>query len=211
MSSNPGFQLSVDVKGQPCVVLGGGEEAAEKTRRLLDAGAKVAVINPTLNNALQELAASAAIIHRGRSFHATDASGVVLLINTLRGAPDFSRSLLDLAREERFLLWSADQSEASTVMMPALVNRGDLRLAISTSGAAPVLASRLRQDLEQIFDENFQVFLAWLGSFREDTRQEEPDVERRRTVLREAVNGFKLTGQLVYPKAWLDEHAKQKG
>lgn len=211
MAGNPGFQLSVDVKGRPCLVLGGEEEAAEKAQRLLEAGAKVSVINPTLNDALRKLAASAKIIHRGRLFRSTDTTGVLLVINTLRGDPAFSRSLLELAQKERFLLWSVDQPEASTVMMPAVVSRGELRLAVSTSGAAPALASRLRQDLEQIFDENFQAFLAWLGTLREDARQAEPDAERRRTLLREAVQGFRLTGRLDYPKAWLEERAKQKG
>ncbi len=211
MPGNPGFQLSVDVKGRACVVLGGEEEAAEKTQRLLDAGAKVTVINPTLNDALRKLAASAKIIHRGRLFRATDTANVMLILNTLKGDSEFSRSLLELAQKERFLLWSVDQPDVSTVIMPAVVSRGDLRIAVSTSGTAPALASRVRQDLEQLFDDNFEAFLTWLGTVREETREAEPDAERRRILLREAVNGFRLVGQLEYPKAWVEERAKQKG
>jgi precorrin-2 dehydrogenase/sirohydrochlorin ferrochelatase len=205
MSANPGFQLSLDVKGRPCVVLGGDDEAAEKVQRLLDAGAKVTVISPTLTDTLRKLTASAKIIHRGRLFRAGDAEGVVLVINTLRGDPDYSRSLLDLAHKERFLLWSTDQPAYSTVIMPGLVRRGHLRLAISTSGGSPALTSRLRQDLEGLFDEEFAAFLEWLNELREAIQKAEPDAERRRAQLREAVEGFKLAGAIQYPRAWLED------
>ncbi|HKW86108.1 MAG TPA: bifunctional precorrin-2 dehydrogenase/sirohydrochlorin ferrochelatase [Nitrospiraceae bacterium] len=210
MPANPGFQLSLDVKGRTCLVLGGGDEAAEKAQRLLEAGAKVTVISPTLNDTLRKLTASAKVLHRGRLFRATDTEGVILVINTLRGDPDFSKSLLELAKKERFLLWSMDQPEWSTVSMPAVVSRGHLRLAISTSGAAPALASRLRQDLEELFGEECVAFLEWLADLRDETKVTEQDSEKRRTLLREAVNGFKLNGSIEFPKAWLEERAKQK-
>ena len=134
MPVNPGFQLSLDVKGRTCLVLGGGDEAAEKAHRLLEAGAKVTAINPTLNDRLRKLTASAKVLHRGRLFRATDAEGVLLVINTLRGDLDFSKSLLELAKKQRFLLWSMDQPEWSTVSMPAVVSRGHLRLQNLISG-----------------------------------------------------------------------------
>jgi len=205
MSANPGLQISLDVKGRSCLVLGGDDEAAEKVQRLLEAGAKVTVVSPTLNDALRKLTASAKVLHRGRLFRAADADGVVLVINTFRGNPDFSKSLYELAQRERFLLCSTDQPETSTVMMPALVSRGHLRLAISTSGVAPALASRLRQDLEQVFDDKVASFLEWLATIRDETKATEPDAEQRRALLRDAVNGFRLTGKVEYPKAWLDK------
>jgi len=211
MAANPGFQLSFDVKGRTCLVLGGEDEAAEKAQRLLDAGARVIVISPTLNEALRTLASSAKVLHRGRLFRATDTEGVLLVVNTLRGDPDFSRSLYDLAKKERFLLCSTDQPEVSTVMMPALVSRGYLRFAISTSGVAPALASHLREQLGDLFNDEFRRFLEWLAAIRDETQQAEPDAERRRARLREAVEGFRLTGRIEYPKAWLEERGKPKG
>ncbi len=205
MPANPGLQVSLDVKGRTCLVLGGNEEAEDKVHRLLDAGARVIVINPTLNPSLRKLTAAAKILHRGRLFRAVDTEGVILIINTLREDQEFSASLLELARKERFLLWSIDQPEASNVSMPAIVSRGHLRVAISTSGVAPALASRLRQDLEQMFDEEFAQFLEWLATIRDETKSAEPDSERRRAVLREAVNGFRVTGRVEYPTSWPKE------
>jgi precorrin-2 dehydrogenase / sirohydrochlorin ferrochelatase len=209
MATNPGFQISIDVKGRSCLVLGGDAEAAEKARRLLDAGAKVTVINPMLNDELRRLTATGKIIHRVRTFRATDADGRMLVINTLTGDRDYAKSLYELAQKERFLLCSTDQPELSTCMMPALINRGHLRLAVSTSGVAPALASHLRQDLETIFDEEFQSFVEWLKKLREEVQATEPDDERRRARLREAVEGFEISATVTYPRAWLEERAKQ--
>jgi precorrin-2 dehydrogenase/sirohydrochlorin ferrochelatase len=180
-------------------------------QRLLEAGAKVTVVSPTLTNeALRKLTASAKILHRVRRFREADAQGVVLIVSTLRDDPDFSRALLDLARKERFLLCAVDQPEYSTAFLPSLVHRGHLRLAVSTSGVSPALASRLRQDLEQVFDEEFRLFLDWLAAIRDETKEAEPDAELRRAKLREAVEGFKLTSKLDYPKAWQEERDKHK-
>ena len=72
MAANSGFPLSLDVRGYPVLVLGGDEEAAEKTQRLLEAGAKVTVVAPALHATLKDLAASAKVVHRGRHFRESD-------------------------------------------------------------------------------------------------------------------------------------------
>ena len=93
-------------------------------------------------------------------------------------------------------------------MMPAVVERGALRVAISTSGTAPALASTLRQNYETIFDEEFEKFLDWLGSLRESFQKNEPNESRRREKLRAAVKGFSLTGTLTYPSSWKEKNEK---
>jgi precorrin-2 dehydrogenase/sirohydrochlorin ferrochelatase len=210
MSPNPGFQLSLDVKGRACLILGGDEEAAEKTSRLLAAGAKVTVVNPMLNDALRKLAASAKIIHRGRRYRAADAEGVVLIINTVRD-PDLARSLFDQANKERFLLCSSDLPALSTVTLPAVVTRGHLRLAISTSGVAPALSSRLREEFEEIFGPEFESFLEWLATRRAETKEREADATQRREALRAIMHGFKFTGHIDYPAEWVAHRAASGG
>ena len=101
MAANSGFPLSLDVKGYPVLVLGGDEEAAEKTQRLLEAGAKVTVVAPTLHDILKDLAASAKVLHRGRHFRDADLDSAILVLNMVRGDRDFSRALFrEGTREE---------------------------------------------------------------------------------------------------------------
>lgn len=203
MSENAGFPITLDVTGRLCVVIGGDDEASERVSRLLEAGAKVVVVSPTLNIPLKKFAASAKIIHRCRHFRSTDTQDAFLVLNLLQDDPELSKSLFELAKNERFLIWSMDQPERSNFKMPAVVERGKLRVAISTSGASPALASQLRQNCENIFDDDFEKFLDWLGAMREDLKKSEPNDSRRRERLKEAVEGFALTGQVTYPSSWL--------
>ncbi len=210
MAANPGFQISLDVRGWPVLVIGGNEEAADKVQRLLDAGAKVTVVSPTLHEVLRKLAASAKIIHRGRHFRANDLESVILVLNTLRDDRELAHSLIRLAREQKFLLWSVDQPDVSNVVMPAVVSSGHVRVAISSSGQAPALSGFMKEDLERILDGEFAAFVDWLAQLREQAKANEPDAEKRRTLLREALDGFRLLGKVQYPKVWADYCAKQE-
>jgi precorrin-2 dehydrogenase/sirohydrochlorin ferrochelatase len=202
MNHRAGFQVTLNLEGRQCLVIGGDEEAVEKISRLLDAGAKVTVVHPTLHVDLRKLTASGKIIHRGRSFRSTDAQDVVLILNVLKDDLALAKSLYELAKTERFLVWSMDQAEYSTLLMPALVKRGPLRMAISTSGTAPALARILRENLESVFDEEFDQFLDWLGALREELKKTESSDRRRRERLLDAVNGFALNATLDYPNSW---------
>lgn len=210
MAANPGFQISLDVRGWPVLVIGGNEEAADKVQRLLDAGAKVTVISPTLHDVLRKLAASAKIIHRGRHFRANDLESVILVLNTLRDDRELAHSLIRLAREQKFLLWSVDQPDVSNVVMPAVVSSGHMRVAISSSGQAPALSGFMKEDLERILDGEFAAFVDWLSELREQAKANEPDAEKRRALLREALDGFRLLGKVQYPKVWTEQRAKQQ-
>ncbi len=205
-----GFQINLDVKDRACLVIGGENEAAEKTSRLLEAGAKVTVISPKLNDTLKGLAASARILHRGRRFKASDVDGGVwLVMNTVKTDEVLSRDLFTLTKRKGFLLCSTDQPDYSTFTMPALVARGPLRIAISTSGVSPALSSRLRQDLEPLFDERFAVFLEWLDAYRAHLQTTEPHVEKRHQLLRDAVSKVKLQAKIEFPK--VEKKAEEKG
>jgi len=207
---NVGLQINLDVKDRACLVIGGGDEAADKAGRLLEAGAKVTLISPKLNEALKGWAASARILHRGRRFKASDVDeGVWLVMNTVTTDEVLSRDLFKLAKQKSFLLCSTDQPDYSTFTLPALVARGPLRIAISTSGVSPALSSRLRQDLEPLFDERFEVFLEWLDAYRENLQETEQHVEKRHQLLRDAVSKVKLQAKIEFPK--VEKKAEQKG
>ena len=205
-----GLQINLDVKERLCLVIGGDEEATEKTGRLLEAGAKVTVISPKLTDELKRLAASAKILHRGRRFKASDVEGGVwLVMNTVTDDPPLSRDLFALAKQKGYLLCSTDQPDYSNFTMPALVARGPLRIAISTSGVSPALASRLRQDLEPLFDERFEIFLEWLDAYRVHLQQTEPLAERRHQLLRDVVAKVRLQARIEFPK--VEKKTEEKG
>mgnify|MGYP003455724185 FL=1 len=204
MAANPGFPLVLDVKSWTVLVIGGDEEASDKTQRLLESGARVTVVSPTLNETLRGLAASAKVIHRGRHFRDSDLEHAILVLNTLRGDRDFARALLAKAKAKGVWVWSVDFPEASSVRMRAVAASGHARVAISTSGVAPALSGFMKEDLERILDAEFAAFVDWLGELREQAKANEPDAEKRRALLREALDGFRLLGKVQYPKVWLE-------
>ncbi|HWF59285.1 MAG TPA: bifunctional precorrin-2 dehydrogenase/sirohydrochlorin ferrochelatase [Nitrospira sp.] len=208
MAANPGFPLVLDVRGWPVLVIGGDEEASEKSQRLLESGARVTVISPTLNEPLRLLTASGKIIHRGRHFRETDLEPAILVLNTIRGDRDFAQMLSAKAREKRVLLWSVDYPEACSVTMPAVAAVGHVRVAISTSGVVPALSGFMKEDLERILDAEFIDFVEWLGQLREQAKMNEPDAEKRRVLLRDALDGFRFLGKVQYPKVWLERRAE---
>ena len=205
-----GFQINLDVKDRACLVIGGAGEAADKANRLLEAGARVTLISPKLNDELKSLAASAKILHRGRRFKGSDVDeGVWLVMNTVKTDEALSRDLFKLARQKGFQLCSTDQPDYSTFTMPALVACGPLRIAISTSGVSPALASRLRQDLEPLFDERFEVFLEYLDAYRAHLHETEQNTEKRQQLLRDAVSKVKIQAKIEFPK--VEKKAEEKG
>jgi precorrin-2 dehydrogenase/sirohydrochlorin ferrochelatase len=113
-----------------------------------------------------------------------------------------------MARDKRVPLWTVDRPEYSSVIMPAVVACGHLRVAISTSGVAPALSGFIKEDMEKIFGQEFAAFVDWLGQLREQAKATEPDAEKRRQLLREALDGFRFMGAVKYPQVWLEERAK---
>ena len=199
---NPGFQVSLDVADQPCLIIGGRREAENKADRLLKAGARLTLVSPDLTPTLQAQADAGRFTHLRRRFQAEDLDGMFLVINTITGDPDLVRQIFDLARRQRILINSYDSAAFSNFGMVALVDPGHLRLSISTSNASPALAGRLRQDLEMLFDEEFVDFLDQLAQVRHRVREQAPEFPQRAALLRSLVRDFHLESRLRYPQNW---------
>ena len=172
------YPVFLDLAGRPCVVLGGCGMAEEKVKGLLNAGARVLVVAPSLTPALQELAAEGRIFHRAREYRPGDLEGAALAISTDR-TPE-AAAVWREARERNVLLNTVDDVPHCSFIAPAIVRRGDLSIAISTGGKAPVLAVRLRQRLEREVGEEHARFLALAGAAREPLAHRHPDFATRR-------------------------------
>ena len=201
---NPHFQVGLDVAGRRCLVIGGGGEANDKARRLLDAQARVLVVAPNLHPDLAELHASGRIDWRRRRFRDSDLRGAHLIINTVRSDRALCSSVFATAQRRRIPINTYDLPQYSTLAMAALVTCGHLRISISTSNAAPALASRLRKDLSDLLatDPELERFLAALGEVRALAKQHVADGGERRTLLRGLADGVRLRGTIDLPRDW---------
>lgn len=166
------------VTDRPCVVIGGDANAEERVRTLLAAGAIVTLISPSLTPGLHEMAATSAIQYRGRALAEGDIAGFTLAY-CVEPDPAIATRAAAEARALGVPINIMDRPELCSFIAPAVVKRGALQIAVSTSGASPALARILRQELEVSFGPAYELILTVLASARRYLREHEPDPARR--------------------------------
>jgi precorrin-2 dehydrogenase len=179
--------IFLDVTGRECVVVGGGEVAARKVESLLEAGARVTVVSPQLSPSLESLAANGSITHIARDYQRGDILGCVLVY----AATDDRKLHRELAVEARALgipVNVVDVPELCTFIAPAVVKRGALQIAISTGGASPAFAARLRRELEDRFGTEYARTLEVLRAARRRLHADEIDPAERMRRLKDLAN-----------------------
>jgi len=159
------YPIFAVIEDKPCLVVGGGAVGERKVLDLLEAGARVTVLSLSLTPVLAELAAAGGLRYLKEDFTPEHLQGMVLVM-----AATDDRGLnarVSAAAQERGLWVNvADDPEFCTFIVPAQVRRGDLTLAISTGGASPALARKLREELQQQFGPEYRPYLALLKGLR---------------------------------------------
>jgi siroheme synthase-like protein len=196
------FPVALNLRGRRVLVVGGGDEAAQKVPRLLQAGAHVTVVAARVEESLARAAATRALVWFARELAAGDTCGQQIVLLTLLDEA-LAQALRRLADVERFLLGAIDQPAFSDFFLVSTVTSGPVQIAISTSGRAPLLARRLRQALAVGLDARFGEFARNFAELRARVRGI-PKAERSE-VLEQALVGFAMEVRLRYPEP--DGHA----
>lgn len=144
------FPAFLDLRRRRCLVVGGGPIGARKACALLECGARVVVVSPTLTPGLATLAAGGRLEHRARGFRGTDVRGCTLVI-AATGRAEVDRAVAATARAHRALVNVVDRPADCDVIMPSVLRRGELQIAVSTGGRSPALAREIRRSLEPLF------------------------------------------------------------
>ncbi|MFO7494233.1 MAG: bifunctional precorrin-2 dehydrogenase/sirohydrochlorin ferrochelatase [Desulfobacterales bacterium] len=159
------YPINLDVQNRPCLVVGGGAVGHRKVSGLLKCGARVTVVSPAAHPALSEMASEGVIDWHQRPYRPEDLDGKLLVI----GATDdevLNQRISRDAAERQLLCNIADRPAVCNFILPAVIERGDLIITVSTSGRSPAFAKKLRQDLEAAFGEPYADFLALMGAIR---------------------------------------------
>ncbi len=174
----PYFPIFFDIAGRRCVVIGGGEIAARKIAQLLEAGAAVTIVSPELTDELSALRDANRIAHLARRWRRGDLHGFALAF-AATGNREVNREIAAEAHAEGVLLNVADEPALCDFVAPAVVRRGDLQIAVSTSGASPAMAARIRRELELTYGAEYAAALVILRAAREHLRRVDPDAASR--------------------------------
>ncbi|MBI3995364.1 MAG: bifunctional precorrin-2 dehydrogenase/sirohydrochlorin ferrochelatase [Nitrospirae bacterium] len=176
------YPAFLDLQEKSAVIIGGGRVAERKALTLLACGARVTVISPTLTKKLSYLAQAGAIRHRKRRWRPGDLQEAFLVLATTNDR----RANAEIARRAQAacrLVNVADDPGRCNMIAPSVIARGDLIIAVSTSGKSPALARRIRRELERSFGAEYGRFLKLLGQVREQVQARIPSMARRRRIL----------------------------
>jgi len=175
------FPMFLKLAGRPCLVVGAGAIAESKIASLLEAQAKVRVVAPQATAKIRSWAGSRRIAWRQRRFQSSDLQKTFLVVAATSSTKLHKRVFRE-ATKRGVLCNIVDVPDLCDFYYPALVQRGALQIAISTSGQSPALAQRLRQELEKQFGPEYEQWLEQLGKSRGrlHTQNLDPDERKRR-------------------------------
>jgi precorrin-2 dehydrogenase/sirohydrochlorin ferrochelatase len=144
------FPVFLDLRGRRCLVVGGGAVAERKVQALVDCEADVVVVSLTATPGLAALAATGVVAYRERRFRRSDVRGCALVV-AATGVAEVDRAVAASARRAGALVNVVDRAEACDFILPSVLRRGELQVAVSTGGRSPALAREIRQRLEPLF------------------------------------------------------------
>src|SRR5262245_57224062 len=163
------FSVLLDLTHRHCVMVGGGPIAERRVLSLLESGARVTVISPRATPALEALAAKGRIALEPRSYAEGDLSGVDLAF-VATAAREVNLAVAREARERGVWVNAADDPAHCTFILPALVRRGDLTVAVATGGASPALSRAVREELETYLTAEYATLAELAAEARRELR-----------------------------------------
>lgn|SRR5579863_901222 len=176
------FPLFLKLKRRKCLMVGAGEIAEGKTAGLLEAGAHVCVVAPTATKRVKEWDRQGKIRWSQREFQESDLAGCLLVV-AATSSSELHKKISRLARRQGVLCNVVDVPDLCDFYYPAVVRRGALQIAVSTSGKSPALAQRLRNKLEKEFGPEYEAWLRRLGKSRKKLNAGSRDVSDRKAKL----------------------------
>jgi precorrin-2 dehydrogenase / sirohydrochlorin ferrochelatase len=195
--------MFVKLEGRRCLVVGAGKVGEPKIGALLDTGARVHVIALEASEAVHGWANAGRITLELRPFRVEDLAGVFLAV-VATASRALNASIYREAQQRGVLCNVVDDPEYCDFYYPAVVQRGDLQIAISTSGQSPSLAQKLRQQLERQFGPGYARWVAELGETRRLVLASDLDPQRKRDLL------HSLASRQALEAALAEESAKEE-
>ena len=165
------YPVFLDIAGKPVVVIGGGEVALRKVEGLLDAGAEVTLVSPALHPGLGPLVAAGKVRHIARPYQPGDVEGYTLVIV---GTDDRSANEAVAREGKERGVWvnAVDDPPNCDFIMPGVVSRGGLIIAVSTSGGSPAMARKMREEMEAFLTEDWVLMLELAAEVRRELRDQ---------------------------------------
>jgi precorrin-2 dehydrogenase/sirohydrochlorin ferrochelatase len=191
------YPIFLHVDGLPCLVVGGGQIATRKVGTLVAAGARVVVVSPRTTRGLSDLGVRREIEIRRRPYETGDLDGMFLAYAATSDDELHERIWQD-AQGSSVMLNVVDRPQWCNFIVPSVAERGDLTVAVSTSGRSPALARRIRLDIEELLGPEYERALTLLSRLRTHLREAPLSVTERRRIF-DGLLGAELLANLRAP------------
>ncbi|MFP5451640.1 MAG: bifunctional precorrin-2 dehydrogenase/sirohydrochlorin ferrochelatase [Thermoleophilia bacterium] len=177
------YPMFVDIEGRRALVVGGGPVATEKVEKLLDHGAAVRLVSPDLTPELREMVRDGRIheLHE-RTYEPSDLDGCFMVI-AATNLDAVNRMIWQDAEALNILCNVVDVPPMCNFIVPSIVRRGELAIAISTGGASPVVAKHIRRDLEATYGPEWEALVDLLREVRDELKVRYLDMPSRRVAV----------------------------
>jgi precorrin-2 dehydrogenase/sirohydrochlorin ferrochelatase len=193
------YPILVDLQGKKALVVGGGKVAQRKIETLLEHGATVQVVAKELTASLEELRRAGRIEFLGEEFSETFVDGVFVVFAATDDA-SLNRRVSRTAQQRSLLVNAVDQPADCNFIVPSVLSRGDLLIAVSTSGKSPAFARKVRVELERSFGEEYGLFLNLMGNLRKEILRLGLSQEENKSAFEDLVTSDLLTA--IREKNW---------
>ena len=200
------YPIVLDLTGRPCLVVGGGAIALRKVSALVEAGARVTVVSPWLTPALLRLATEAPLRWRPREYAAGDAAGFVLVMVATDDRA-VNAAVAAECRERGIWVNCADDPERCDFILPSVLRRGAVTVAVSTGGASPTMARLVREELDALLPWDVAPLTEVVASVRSALSEDgvSLDAERWRQALDGELRSLVAAGRTTEARARLRE------
>ncbi|NQU61953.1 MAG: uroporphyrinogen-III C-methyltransferase [Rhodospirillales bacterium] len=182
------FPIFLDIKGRPVVVVGGGEIAARRVEMAVRAGARVTVIASEACPALEEIALKDGVERQAREFDPSDLQGCVIVL-VATDDEDLNKRVSSLAQDAGIPVNVADRLSLCTFIMPAIIDRSPLLVAVSSGGEAPILSRVLKARLETFVPAGLGRLARFARGLRDKVQAAIPNAVKRRRFWEDFIDG----------------------
>ena len=189
MLETPFYIACLKLKGRRCVVIGGGAMGLEKSEGLLACGGDVTVISPDAGPELEALAAEGSITWEERDYAGPEDLEAVFMVIACTDSTETNIQIYEDAEKRAMLVNIVDVPPLCNFILPAIVRTGPLAIAISTAGASPALAKRMKREISELFGEEYAQLAIMLNETRGWAKGTLPTYQDRKAFFEEIVNG----------------------
>jgi precorrin-2 dehydrogenase len=188
MLETPFYIACLRLKGRRCVVVGGGDVGLEKVEGLLVCDADVTLVSPEAHPALVELSLEGSITWERREYESSDLERALIVIAATNDT-NINVRVFEDAENRAMLVNVVDVPPLCNFILPAIVRTGPLAVAISTAGASPALAKRMKREIGELFGEPYATLAVLLNDARGWAKATLPTYQDRKQFFEGIVNG----------------------